>query len=218
MWQKKGALWLWGWSREEKPSKKVADRPHWITVVIGTLSPALALAALYISIQSIKISERSLNTSQQSMKVAQRAYLAVRDGDLECTPTEFHSLIIDFNYSISNLGNTPARITSLEMIYHRLPKGWSVGETYLLKNPGEIAPRTTHYVKAATTVYVRPAELSDFKALYRPNGSISSQYRSYIEGRITYDDVFNETQVTRWCWMWIANTGKGLPGPRPKRD
>ena len=47
---------------------KVADRPHWITIALGLLSPLVAVVAVWIASQSLK-------TNQQSMKVGQRAYL-----------------------------------------------------------------------------------------------------------------------------------------------
>jgi hypothetical protein len=52
----------------ESTPKRIADRPHWITILIGFLSPSIALVAAWIAIQSLR-------TSQQSMKVGQRAYL-----------------------------------------------------------------------------------------------------------------------------------------------
>ena len=42
------------------PPTKTADRPHWITMVIGLFSPMLACVALYVSYMSFQIGERSV--------------------------------------------------------------------------------------------------------------------------------------------------------------
>lgn len=48
---------------------KVAPRPHWITILLGFLSPGLALVALAMSYMSYQTAQSSLSLSQQSLQV-----------------------------------------------------------------------------------------------------------------------------------------------------
>jgi hypothetical protein len=48
------------------PIAKVADRPHWVTIALNSLSPSIALVALIFGAQSFKLSERALSTSLES--------------------------------------------------------------------------------------------------------------------------------------------------------
>jgi hypothetical protein len=47
---------------------KSAEKPQWITILLGALSPAIAVVALFVAFFS-------WHTSDRSMKVGQRAYL-----------------------------------------------------------------------------------------------------------------------------------------------
>jgi hypothetical protein len=52
--------------------ERLAPRPHWVTIALGFLSPALALVSLYFSLNSLHIAQKGLETAQQTMTNAQR--------------------------------------------------------------------------------------------------------------------------------------------------
>lgn len=96
----------------EPPKKKTADRPHWITIGIGLLSPSLAVVGLGISLVSLRTSRESTQLSQESMEIGQRAYVhadllpTVRD-----EPTRWaYSLLF------KNQGNTPAHVFGVVVV------------------------------------------------------------------------------------------------------
>src|ERR1035438_4515490 len=71
MWMKKRGLWVPGGELHG-----IADRPHWITILIGGVSPALALAAVWISYHA-------LQTSETTLKIGNRAYVALVSGRMQ---------------------------------------------------------------------------------------------------------------------------------------
>ena len=104
----RGAVWYYS---TEAP-RKTADRPHALSLLLGLISPLLAIVALFISLQSLK-------TSETSLKVGQRAYLAVQNGELWVsrvagTPAEVG---IYLRCEVHNLGNTPGSIKDQKMAY-----------------------------------------------------------------------------------------------------
>src|ERR1039457_2121971 len=119
-WWNRRRLWYHGTA----PLRKVADRPHPITITLGLMSPILGLVALFMSIQSLRLSEAALNTSQQSMKVGQRAYLSITDTVLTIIPSKDlwkgtpGKLVVQLSLTgiLHNLGNTPASIEKLDTV------------------------------------------------------------------------------------------------------
>jgi hypothetical protein len=93
------------WHYDSSPEKRTADRPHKITIVIGVLSPLLAIAAVTISLQGVK-------TSRTAMEVGQRAYLSISDGRLSVSGDQAH-----YSYVLHNLGNTPAESVSVKYMH-----------------------------------------------------------------------------------------------------
>ena len=116
-WRPKNPL---AWLRARQ-GEAAAPRPHWITVLIGLVSPILGLVALAVSFGGYKISNRSyelsrqsLEMSQRSVRIGQRAYLAVSQGRFwtnAALPSKDDPIMIGvhpISYNVSNLGNTPA--------------------------------------------------------------------------------------------------------------
>jgi hypothetical protein len=109
------------WIREAKPPK--SPRPHWITILLGLLSPCLALVSLYFSLNSLDISRTSLDNSTKSLQISaenlanaqraaeigQRAYLV---GTFQLHGTSWEggaqAVLLEGSFGISNLGNTTA--------------------------------------------------------------------------------------------------------------
>ena len=117
------------WYYSTSPEKKIADRPHKITIVIGVLSPLLAVAAVAISLQGVK-------TSRTAMEVGQRAYLSVTDGRLSVSGRQAH-----YSYVLHNLGNTPAEAVFVKYMY----SGKDIGGVYVLNDERipDIGPKDT---------------------------------------------------------------------------
>jgi hypothetical protein len=98
MWKKRRGLWV------SDEVRQTAERPHWIAIGIGLLSPALAIVALFVSLQSLKI-----------------ANLVQEKGPNVVT----HCIVrMDMSAAILNAGNSPASVGQFTPRY-RLPKGWS---------------------------------------------------------------------------------------------
>jgi hypothetical protein len=133
MWTKKGVLWVPG----REPAYKIADRPHWITIGIGVLSPLLAVVAVFISY-------KALGTSDKTLKVANRAYVALVGGTMVFSDfgtvvnedkgisTGYLVVRLDLSASIQNAGNSPAEAGTFRPKY-RLPPGWSEAPAWLKK-------------------------------------------------------------------------------------
>ena len=106
------------WYFVSEAQRKTADHPHPAALVIGALSPLLAI---------VIISLRSLSTSQMSMKVSQRAYVAAeqtefkasfgangfRDGPIGNDEIAAPRALL--SSTLRNLGNTPATILDLHL-------------------------------------------------------------------------------------------------------
>jgi hypothetical protein len=126
MWKIKGTAVVW-----DEP-RKTAERPHNLTLVIGLVSPLLAVVALTISLMSLRTSERSVRVSETNMKVGQRGYVRITGGRMlffhplalllprlgepatAPSPPEPQELVgFRFSASVENLGNTPVRFTKL---------------------------------------------------------------------------------------------------------
>jgi hypothetical protein len=109
----KGEFWYYA----DPTPVKTADRPHNLTVIIGSVAPVIAVVAVLVSLASLR-------TNETAMKVGQRAYLSVRLDTVTDVST-FSSKVIqggmtgyEFFMSaivtINNVGNTPAYDVRLE--------------------------------------------------------------------------------------------------------
>jgi hypothetical protein len=135
-------LWLKKLARGE--TEPVSPRPHWITIILGLLSPFMALAALGVSLtsyrlsnQSFELSRRTAEFSMASVEAGQRAYVSVTNGTLvayhpegeyktlidnppykghpEAHQKNWNVIIIAGSFTMHNLGNTPAYIDGLHV-------------------------------------------------------------------------------------------------------
>ena len=196
---------------------KTADRPHWITIIIGVLSPTLAVVALAISL-------RSLNISEQSMKIGQRAYVAISNGELRVTrlgmpgPPEISA---EIKVVVKNLGNTPAHFSDVKIEYV-FPKGWNLPSPE--RRPNHSVPDDITQKGEAAWTYIDDFEITDdaWQKFQTEAESIRKTYEAAsrapkgkpvllqwevtreelrIKGDLTYLDVFNEKHHVTWCWV-----------------
>ena len=103
-WWNRKRIWYYHDSESSESPK-----PHTITIILGCMSPLLAIAATAISILS-------LQTSQQSLKLGQRAYLRVPFGNVEIARDRHGFSRLSVKYEIQNIGNTPANSLRVDII------------------------------------------------------------------------------------------------------
>src|SRR4051794_16154089 len=112
-------------------TSEVANRPHWVTIVLGILGPLTAMVAVTftflgyrLSTQSFRISAEALRTAEQNLRYGQQAYLALRNGRIRMYVTQRPKSLwslparlvgIESTFDIVNLGNTPADITDIKL-------------------------------------------------------------------------------------------------------
>jgi hypothetical protein len=174
--------------RNTSPQSKTADRPHWITIVIGILSPSLAAVAVAVSMIS-------LNENQHAFKVGQRAYVTVSPIEItemypqidiprgsEITKHFPITVSVSVKYEIKNLGNTPAFDTVLD-----LKQG---GATSLItidnERPQNIGPKEV--LSRNLTIWENWTSADNAYSHY----TCLQCYTSY-EGNMSYRDVFGDT-------------------------
>jgi hypothetical protein len=119
---------------EPKPQKRVAERPHRITILIGIFSPTVGICALIISLFSLR-------TSVQSLEIGQRAYLSMDSGSFYLSEGPHDMGTLDLEWVVlagivHNTGNTPARIKKTLTTY-KLSDGWSISKTSLLQRSSD---------------------------------------------------------------------------------
>jgi hypothetical protein len=198
---RKGELWYY----TDEATKEGAPKPHRLTLLIGLLSPMLALAAIWISY-------RSFQTSERSMKVGQRAYLS---STLYVEPNVSESKIvsISFRAKITNLGNTPASIENIS--YSIVDKtqdftqdsGGSVSRSIDAKGSLEVGK----------TVFL-PVDLRCIQ------GALCFQ-RQFV-GSIEWRDIFEDFHHDSWClnsalyWNFLKGIAQISTEPcsLPQRD
>lgn len=97
--------------------KRVADRPHGITIALAILGPLVTVLAVGIGALSLRTSQQALMVNQTSMKVAQRAYLVLRNGESEFRhPARFPVngfaglSSVGWGFEIHNIGRSPATV------------------------------------------------------------------------------------------------------------
>ncbi len=173
--------------------KRVADRPHWITILIGFLSPSIALVAAWIAIQSLR-------TSQQSMKVGQRAYLnyqvAVTNGnEIVEKLREDKDFFLNYQVVVTNIGNTPA-----DSIYPKIRIVLDPDRTPIMVNfptlaAFELAPKESR-------VLVGQALFTHFHNVRGLPGLTTG-----FTGQIEYKDVFGDSQVKQVCYTFLVSGG-----------
>jgi hypothetical protein len=192
----------------------IAPRPHWITILLGLLSPLLATFAVTVSILGYRISSRSLETSQKSLAVGQRAYVSIKNGRYDerssqaSKPPYLAPMV--FSFELFNSGNTPARVDAITLEFSILP-GWrdtadqpfagANGETVTLTLPDK--PQ----VEAHSSVIVSGEDIFNLtEEAWQHARSTITLTRSgtlghvKLHGRVRYQDVFENYHVAEWCW------------------
>jgi hypothetical protein len=167
------------------------DRPHWITIVLGFLSPSVAIVALLLSSQSFKISQQALATSQASLKVGQRAYLQAK---LYADQTA--EGMWRFGIELRNTGNTPARVTNITAT----GSGWKPYNV-----PGE-----THAIGA------KDSEKVSFALNSAPNGIAPGLSGSVpipeVSVAYSYVDIFGDAHSNNLITcIFVVEIEKGHP-------
>jgi hypothetical protein len=194
--------------------KKVADRPHWITVVLGLVSPLLAGVALIISLES-------LHTSERTLEVGQRAYVALQDGKITFSRITLRSPVPSstvtpggaeiqagqeqlatmlLSVKVVNSGNTPAEFTSFIPNFKQLPEGWTLKKKEwepTQKTPPSLGAKSKSLWEYRESFLLTPQAWSDYSRLGRPG--------LYFSGELKYLDVFKNKHSVNWCWMTFAD-------------
>ncbi len=177
--------------------KKVADRPHWVTIVIGILSPLIAVVAVGIAMQSLR-------TSQQSMKVGQRAYLnyqvAVTNADeIVGKLREDKDFFLNYQIVVTNLGNTPA-----ESISPKINVVVDPDRTPVMVNfsplPFELASKESRVLAGQAL----------FKHIHNVRG-LPGLATGFV-GQVEYTDVFGDWQAKQVCYTFIVSGGVASGG------
>ena len=179
---------------------KTADRPHWVTIAIGVLSPSLAVIAVGISIIS-------LNVSQRAFQVGQRAYVTVSPVEIteldpqasipESELTKRFPISVPFvvKYQIKNLGNTPAFDAVLSF-----KQG---GDAFFIAiengQPLNIGPKETSSRYLTVAQHWRSADDAY-------NHYICYQCYMPYEAHISYRDVFGTTYNEAVAFNVYANS------------
>jgi hypothetical protein len=203
-------------------------RPHNLTLVIGLLSPLLGVVALIISLMSLRTSERSLGVSETNMKVAQRGYVRIVDGKMRLT----HALLplyelgkpmprkpdepigFGFSASLENLGNTPVRFTHLVA---ELPgeAGIHLDSIELQRDlPPELGQKVKYDWSWSIQGTGEPHVIQD---LFKEFEEFTKRGRRVLIGSpmnftftLTYQDVFQEEHLVRWCWTPLIDGNNGM--------
>jgi hypothetical protein len=156
---------------EQHKQQETADRPHNLTLLIGFLSPLLAIVAVAVSVSNVMTSRLSLTTSQ-------RAYLVVQESPTQNPETT--TLII------RNVGNTPARNVVTNVIF--LP-GFT-GDIFNLIDFVSGLP------SPSPETDIGPKEFHEQRIVNPPekifNGGL------YV--RTAFEDTFGDQHQISWCW------------------
>lgn len=200
MWKKQRGLWVISY-------KSRADRPHWITIAIGCLSPLLACLALVISVLSLR-------ATHDSVRIANRAYVDVIGGNLRFSDYGYtqqeekpnsgaHCVVrMDITATIQNAGNSPASVGKVAPRY-RLPKGWSEPPAWI-KTPlansivGVVGPKSATNFNYTELFELTPTAYNAFR-------NFPGLAFVYMDARVDYKDVFNGTTTLKWCWVAAGN-------------
>ena len=193
-------------AREQEPegksavnNQKTADRPHPLTILIGLLSPSLALVSLGISMYVF-------HDSRQSTRIAQRAYLSShfehgRLADAPALKSTEQPFNIAVDASIRNLGNTPAYIQSIEK------EMFLIDGDDLAHQIGGKTESSPNYgaLQKGDSVEVGFDNLFDAKQVPRDPSVV---YRL----KVKWADVFGEADTTIFCGVM------GMDWPVPARQ
>jgi hypothetical protein len=171
--------------------EKVADRPHPITVLLGLVSPAIAVVALLVAFLS-------LWTSQRSMKVGQRAYLtyqvAVTNGNevVEALRAD-KDFFLAYEITVTNRGNTPA-----DLIYPKIN---------VVPDPDRTPVMLTFPTLEAFDLGPKESRVLTGQALFKHVRNVRGLpgFTTGFTSQIEYKDVFRDSQVKQVCYQFLVS-------------
>lgn len=184
----------------------VAERPHVLTLILGLLSPGVAVVALIMSYFSFEISQEALEINRATLHLVQRAYLNVestqillarpRDSSIPRNPGQ-RVVRLRYQFVLDNLGNTPAFIdvNSFSTDF-RMPERW---QSYGLQAtvPSAVGPRAKASVDSGLDLSL--AE-SDFKIFLASTPAKPLRSPILARSHLTFHDMFGKPQHVEWCW------------------
>jgi hypothetical protein len=157
--------------------------------------------------RTIKATERSIEVAEKTSIYSQRAYVTAKIRD-----TGKNDERLQFRLRIENGGNTPANNVAIvyncglrveppcDMTEGQLicDESWSYIERF-----GVIAPnKSYHVLTTPETSFQPPNEYSRF---------VSDKLTYYCWGKIVYEDIFNETRSTWFCFFQSRTQIDGFP-------
>jgi hypothetical protein len=210
------------------PAKQAADRPHWITIALGLLSPSIAIVAVLFSMRSLQtsqealtlnrrsmeftheVSQESLALNRRSMELAQSAWVTASFYS-ESQKTEHAGAIWHLGAALNNTGNTPATVSNILVNNERFWKG-EKGVVTLMH-----MPKTT--IIGGKEVY--KLRLGDYFSLNEPPPtqvpggpivvqSISSTPLGKLSLSFDYEDVFGHKKTVSVHWNLAYSDGQLL--------
>lgn len=211
---------LKGWWEERQRVKRLskyysmkgntADRPHNLTLLLSLMSPLLAIAAVTISFNSVRL-------SQQSLQVSQRAYLDIDNattakfGTLKFQFLQIPSKVLNsvaeerlrITVLVHNRGNTPADIESISAatIPSTFPAPKSETDSSLvgtLRNLGVVGPKSDRSITVTLSKRLPEQEADALdERLNAPSHVV------LVHMKLAYRDVFRDTYPVEACWARI---------------
>src|ERR1019366_4844615 len=166
--------------------------PHRITIVLGMLSPLLAVVAIAFSAFSLSLNNEVIHTSQ-------RAYLGLKlqprsVSEMKPFSDQFADLLPQdssrksfFEMEVTNSGNTPAEDISFD-IDPTVSNGLS--SVMLVAYPHRIQPKATFTIRG--------------QILWQKDVGLKS-----IEGHLEYLDTFGKRQREALCYLYLYSDKDG---------
>jgi hypothetical protein len=199
------------WYYQDNP-EKTADKPHRFTLLIGFLSPALAVVAVGISMYGVW-------TNRQSMQVAQRAYLVAENCSLETRVTYLPGKLplkgpitagLSNHVTIRNLGNTPAHITFVEVtLLTSFSQGWTMNQGSNKLNV-ELSPKSVWTDAIDSLVTINSEGLKRYLEIIqirqRDPGWTKALHTAATKVVLSYSDIFDDTHQLTWYTYDYGNT------------
>jgi hypothetical protein len=187
-------------SLNESSKAKMRNKIKWTDIATLILTGVIAWAAIAAAVAAICsawIFQGQLTAARQQIKVDQRAWLSVDVGEETGT----------FAVRMHNTGKTPA----LNVTYAVSISGGNLGvipevEDILKKANSSTGPPGTIKDHLPTGYVIAPNKseiASNYGGKFSQAFELSAE-RAYIQGRITYDDVFGLKHETLFCY-WYAS-------------
>jgi hypothetical protein len=182
------------------PEKKIADRPHRITIVIGILSPAIAIVAVYLSLNSLHVSREALDLNRRSMEIAQAAYVTATFYSQK-QQREREGPVWHVGAELNNTGNTPATLSNIVVRQERGDN--QVKPLILRRSPSTIMIGGKESYKLIISDFFPQLDSSPgFRSIIAlaPLGVLSLSF--------DYEDVFNRKRTVSARWNLIYSDGQ----------